>query len=105
MPPAGQPGREAKIDILEYSTRIFSDILRVDQRENEMIRFPVEAVGPSFEDDQQEYAVYVEVSEAGNDRALFLVYDSKLAALAAADLFTNLARQYNNLFPQGQPNG
>lgn len=60
------------------------------------IRFEVDTAGP-------EWAVYVTVPSAGNDRALFLVFDSKEAALEAASAFHWQFKQYNGLFPQGSP--
>lgn len=62
-----------------------------------MISFPVE----QLQSGADEYLVYVEDSAAGNDRALFLVFESEQAARNAADMFTYITRQYNQLFPAG----
>lgn len=57
-----------------------------------LIRFEVRPV-------VQEWAVYVSVPHAGNDSALFLVFDSKPAADEAAAAFSWQFKQYNGLFP------
>lgn len=63
-----------------------------------MIKFEVDTAGP-------EWAVFVAVPKAGNDRSLFLVFDSELAAREAAAAFTWHFRQYSQLFPQGSTDG
>ena len=64
-----------------------------------MIRFKVEPVpyGKADNSYKAEHAVYVESSKGGNDRALFLVFDSYEAASEAASAFEFTFRTYNQL--------
>jgi hypothetical protein len=64
-----------------------------------MIRFRVEPVpyGKAENGYKTEHAVYVESSKGGNDKALFLVFDSYEAAMEAAYAFEFNFRTYNQL--------
>lgn len=61
-----------------------------------MIRFPVEPL-PYGKAGKAEHVVYVESSKGGNDRALFLVFDSYEAAMEASHAFEYTFRTVNNL--------
>jgi hypothetical protein len=61
-----------------------------------VIKFVVEQIASL-----DEHAVYIEDSTAGNDRALFLVFNSEQAAQNTAAMCTYITRQYNQLFPAG----